>query len=47
MQLSEWYVWLLHYPAMVVFFENIVCGPTIDCTKTSVRDIIISLSVIG
>ncbi|CAD8148434.1 unnamed protein product [Paramecium octaurelia] len=46
-QLSEWYVWLLHYPAMVVFFENMVCGPTIDCTKSSVRDIMISLSVIG
>ncbi|CAD8089602.1 unnamed protein product [Paramecium sonneborni] len=46
-QLSEWYVWLLHYPAMLVFFENIVCGPSIDCMNKSVRDILISLSVMG
>ncbi|CAD8068730.1 unnamed protein product [Paramecium sonneborni] len=46
-QLSEWYVWLLHYPAMMVFFENIFCGPTINCTQTSIQDILISLSVIG
>ncbi|CAD8070191.1 unnamed protein product [Paramecium primaurelia] len=46
-QLSEWYIWIFHYPALVVFFENIVCGPSLDCSMSSERKILIVISSLG
>ncbi|CAD8103477.1 unnamed protein product [Paramecium sonneborni] len=46
-ELSEWYIWIFHYPALVVFFENIVCGPTMDCSLASERRILIVISALG
>ncbi|CAD8090150.1 unnamed protein product [Paramecium sonneborni] len=46
-QLSEWYIWIFHYPALVVFFENIICGPSMDCSLTLERKVLIVISILG
>lgn len=45
--MSVIYIWMLHFPCMVTFFQFVVCEPSIGCMYSPVRLVTVVLSCLG